>query len=142
MLDALVLSIVLVDAINSGTSIEGREAAVAAWEVCTEPSTYIFQRDRSTIEDALSISPRDGSVLSKNRDKFDLVTIYDGMFENMGDVHSLVSVLFKAIHETAFCKILKSVSMLLIGGSQAWKHEYGKEETLGPPHQVRVLSMV
>ncbi|TBU52029.1 hypothetical protein BD310DRAFT_792250, partial [Dichomitus squalens] len=130
MLDALELSIILVDAINSGTGIEGREASVAAWEVCTEPSTYIFQRDRSTIEDALSISVRDRSVLSANRDKFDLVTIYDNAFKNMGDVHSPVSVLFKAIHETAFRKILKNVSMLLIGGSQAWKCEYGKEETL------------
>ncbi|TBU24353.1 hypothetical protein BD311DRAFT_561508 [Dichomitus squalens] len=82
MLDALELSIDLVDAINSGTSVEGQEAAVAAWEVCTEPSTYTFQRDSvigSTIKDALSISPRDESILFANRDKFDLVAIYDNV---------------------------------------------------------------
>ncbi|TBU43823.1 cysteine proteinase [Dichomitus squalens] len=108
-----------------------REHIKASAVVCIEPS--ILQRDNVnglTIEDALSISPRDECVLFANRDKFDLVAIYDDASENMGDVHSPVSVLFKAIYETAFRKILKNMPMLLIGGFQAWKREYGEEETL------------
>ena len=84
----------------------------------------------TTIEDALSISPPHESVLFANRDKFDLVAIYDDASESMGDEHSPVSILFKAIYEMAFRKFLKNMPMLLIGGFQAWKREYGEEETL------------
>ena len=84
----------------------------------------------STIEDALSISPRDESTLFANRDKFDLVAIYDEGSENMGDANSPLSVLFKAIYEMAFRKFLKNMPMLLIGGLRAWKAEYGEAETM------------
>ena len=70
----------------------------------------------TTIEDALSISPPHESVLFANRDKFDLVAIYDDASESMGDEHSPVSILFKAIYEMAFRKFLKNMPMLLIGG--------------------------
>ncbi|EJF59086.1 hypothetical protein DICSQDRAFT_172407 [Dichomitus squalens LYAD-421 SS1] len=41
MLDALELGMVLADAINSGTSVEGQEAAVAAWEKRTNAANLV-----------------------------------------------------------------------------------------------------
>ncbi|KAI0832093.1 cysteine proteinase [Trametes gibbosa] len=97
--------------------------------VCIEPTILI--RDNVTgdsIEDALAVGPPHEAVLFKNRDKFDLVAMYDDASDVVGDSHSPLSVLFKAIYETAFRKILKNMPMLLIGGLQGWKREFGETE--------------
>ena len=81
-----------------------------------------------TIEDALSISPRNEVALFSNRDKFDLVAMYDEASESLGDMRSPLHILSCAIYETSFRKILKNVPMVLVGGIEAWKREYGDGE--------------
>ncbi|OJT09766.1 Ubiquitin carboxyl-terminal hydrolase 8 [Trametes pubescens] len=106
-----------------------REHILGDAVVCIEPS--ILMRENVTaqsIEDALAVGPPHEAVLFKNRDKFDLVAMYDDASEAMGDTRSPTGVLFKAIYETAFRKILKNMPMLLVGGLQAWKREFGETE--------------
>jgi hypothetical protein len=81
-----------------------------------------------TIEDSLSVAPRDEWVLFCNRDKFDLIAIYDDASETPGPPDAPLSRLIRAIYETAFRKILKRVPVLLIGGLEAWKREFGDQE--------------
>lgn len=81
-----------------------------------------------SIEDALVVAPRTEQVLFANRDKFDLVGIYDDASDTVGDTNSPLSVLTRAIYEIAFRKFLKHPPVLLLGGLQAWKREYGEAE--------------
>lgn len=97
--------------------------------VCIEPSVLL--RDSvsgQTIEDSLAVAPRDEWVLFCNRDKFDLIAIYDDASEIPGPPDAPLSRLVRAIYETAFRKILKRVPVLLIGGFEAWKREFGERE--------------
>ncbi|RDX51268.1 cysteine proteinase [Lentinus brumalis] len=106
-----------------------REHIKADAVVCIEPS--ILMRDSvsaDSIEDALSISPRNEATLFANRDKFDLVALYDNSSDSMKDPP--LSTLFSAIYETAFRKILRNMPLLLVGGLQAWKREYGESEVV------------
>ncbi|KAH9944957.1 cysteine proteinase [Epithele typhae] len=106
-----------------------REHIKAEAVVCIEPS--ILMRENVTaqsIEDALSVAPRHESGLFTNRDKFDLVAMYDDSSESLGDMNSPLHALSRAIYETAFRKFLKNVPMVLVGGLQAWKREYGDAE--------------
>lgn len=84
-----------------------------------------------SIEDSLTIAPRDESVLFRNRDKFDLIVIYDDASETPGPTDAPISNLIRAIYVNAFRKILKRVPVLLIGGIQAWKREFGVQEVRG-----------
>jgi ubiquitin carboxyl-terminal hydrolase 8 len=72
-----------------------------------------------TIEDSLSIAPCDKWVLFYNHNKFDLIAIYNDDSEMPGPPDVLLARLICAIYKTAFCKILKHVPMLLIGGLEA-----------------------
>ena len=81
-----------------------------------------------TIEDSLSVAPRHEWVLFCNRDKFDIVAIYDEASETPGPPDAPIARLISAIYETAFRKILKRVPVLLIGGLEAWKREFGAQE--------------
>ncbi|KAN0132816.1 hypothetical protein V8E53_009487 [Lactarius tabidus] len=97
--------------------------------VCIEPSVLL--RDNvsgQTIEDSLTVAPRDEWVLFCNRDKFDLIAIYDDASETPGPPDAPLARLERAIYETAFRKILKRVPVLLIGGLEAWKREFGEGE--------------
>ncbi|KAI8996409.1 cysteine proteinase [Trametes punicea] len=108
-----------------------REHIRADAVVCIEPSILMRENvSGQSIEDALAVGPRDEAVLFSNRDKFDLVAMYDSSSESIGDPRSPLAVLFKAIYETAFRKILKNMPMLLIGGLQAWKREFGEAELI------------
>jgi ubiquitin carboxyl-terminal hydrolase 8 len=63
-----------------------------------------------------------------NRDKFDIIAIYDDASETPGPPDAPIARLIRAIYETAFRKILKRVPVLLIGGLEAWKREFGDQE--------------
>ena len=63
-----------------------------------------------------------------NRDKFDLIAIYDDASETPGPPDAPLSRLECAIYETAFRKILKRVPVLLIGGLEAWKREFDEQD--------------
>ncbi|KAH9930213.1 uncharacterized protein B0H18DRAFT_1116912 [Fomitopsis serialis] len=100
--------------------------------VCIEPSVLLRPEvTAQSIEDALVVAPRGEQVLFANRDKFDLVGIYDDASETFGDTNSPLSVLTRAIYEIAFRKFLKHPPVLLVGGLQAWKREYGEAELQG-----------
>lgn len=63
-----------------------------------------------------------------NRDKFDLIAIYDDASETPGPPDAPLARLERAIYETEFRKILKRVPVLLIGGLEAWKREFSERE--------------
>lgn len=97
--------------------------------VCIEPSVLLRENvTGETIEDSLAVAPRDEWVLFCNRDKFDLIAIYDDASETPGPPDAPLARLIRAIYETAFRKILKRVPVLLIGGLEAWKREFGDQE--------------
>ncbi|CAL1714070.1 unnamed protein product [Somion occarium] len=105
-----------------------REHIKADAVVCIEPS--ILLRDgvsAESIENALVIGPRNESTLFSNRDKFDLVAIYDEESENPS-ASPAITALQRAIYENAFKKILRNIPMLLVGGLKAWKAEFGSDE--------------
>lgn len=79
----------------------------------------------SVIEDSLVIAPPTESVVFKNRDKFDLIVIYDEASESFGSQSSPIPKLIGAIHEKEFSRNLKRIPVLLVGGLQAWKRLVG-----------------
>ncbi|TFK48403.1 hypothetical protein OE88DRAFT_1664178 [Heliocybe sulcata] len=100
--------------------------------VCLEPS--ILQRENlsaEVIEDALSIAPHNETMLFGNRDKFELVVLYDDSSESYGLPNSPFNQLLRAIYERAFKKSLKKMPVLLIGGLQVWKSAYPAEVVSG-----------
>jgi ubiquitin carboxyl-terminal hydrolase 8 len=86
------------------------------------------------------IAPRQEASLFDNRDKFDLVTVYDGSSRSFGDTNSPLSTLVRVISEQAFRKILKRMPMMLVGGIEAWKREVGQTELVRgvpPPLEIQ-----
>lgn len=93
-----------------------------------------------TIENAMVIAPRQETSLFDNRDKFDLVTVYDGSSKSFGDANTPLSTLVRVISEQAFRKILKRMPMMLVGGIEAWKREVGETELVrgtSPPLEIQ-----
>lgn len=104
-----------------------REHVRADAVLCIEPS--VLMRDNasgSSIEDSLSVAPRNESSLFSNREKFDLVILYDDSSDSFGSLSTPLSLLVRAIYETEFKKALRNVPVLLAGGLQAWKKELGE----------------
>ena len=86
------------------------------------------------------IAPRQETSLFDNRDKFDLVTVYDGSSTFFGDANAPLSTLVRVINEQAFRKILKRMPMMLVGGIEAWKREVGETELVRgtfPPLEIQ-----
>jgi len=88
-----------------------------------------------SLENAMVVGPRQEASLFAHRDKFDLVAIYDSSSSSFGSESeaSPMSVLFRVIFEQAFKKMLKRMPMLLVGGIQAWKKEFGSGELIRGP---------
>lgn len=84
-----------------------------------------------TIEDSLAVAPRHEWALFTNREKFDLVVLYDNASEAFGPAGSPLAALVKAIYETEFRKMLKKSPVQLVGGFEAWKKEFGREGVEG-----------
>ena len=84
------------------------------------------------------IGPRQEASLFDNRDKFDLVAVYDGSSTSFGDANTPLSILVRVISEQAFRKILKRMPMMLVGGIEAWKREGGETEIMRgtPPLEI------
>ncbi|EAU90391.2 ubiquitin carboxyl-terminal hydrolase 4 [Coprinopsis cinerea okayama7 len=106
-----------------------KEHIKASAVICVEPT--ILKREHvnaDSIEDAMVIAPRGESSLFENRDKFDLVAVYDQSSKSFGDANSPLSILVRIISEQAFKKMLKRMPMMLIGGIDAWKRDLGGAE--------------
>lgn len=76
------------------------------------------------------IAPKHEGAIFGNREKFDLVAVYDESSQSFGPRNSPLSVLVGAISEYAFRKILKRMPMMLVGGIEAWRREVGDAELI------------
>src|SRR6266478_6101707 len=74
------------------------------------------------------IAPKQEQGLFMNRDKFDLVAVYDQNSATFGELNSPLNILIRAIMETAFRRILKRAPMMLVGGLDEWKKKVGDFE--------------
>lgn len=73
------------------------------------------------------IAPKSESALFNNRDKFELVVVYDQSSISFSS-NPLFGTLVQTIYERAFKKMLKRAPMILIGGMDAWKRDIGDAE--------------
>lgn len=79
------------------------------------------------IEDSLHVAPRNELTLFLNRDKFDVIVVADKSSETYPENPAL-QPLVQATYENAFKKCLRHAPMLLVGGLDAWKREFGDSE--------------
>ncbi|KAJ7931675.1 cysteine proteinase [Mycena leptocephala] len=89
--------------------------------VCVEP--IILARAGLTaerLEDSMANAPTNETTMFKNRDKFDLIVVYDQSSQTLGSSTSPMSIL-------AFTKLLKRMPMMLVGGFDAWRRDIGEE---------------
>jgi len=77
------------------------------------------------LEKSLPVSE---ATVFKNRDKFDIVVIYDDSSETHGD--GPLSKLVTIVYEQAFSTILRNPPMLLLGGLKAWREEMGVDQVV------------
>ncbi|SRR6266545_2949333 len=88
-----------------------------------------------SLENAMVVGTRQEISFFSNRDKFDLIAIYDTSSSTFptGSEISPISVLVRLIFEQAFKRTLKRMPMLLVGGIDAWKKEFGDNELIRGP---------
>ncbi|KAF8448877.1 hypothetical protein L210DRAFT_3388244 [Boletus edulis BED1] len=101
--------------------------------LCLEPSVLARPSvTAASLEDSLFVAPREELVLFQNRDKFDLVVLYDTSSETY-DVTGPLSAFVRAVDDNVFRKFLRHVPVLLVGGLQAWKRMFSDEVVRGVP---------
>ncbi len=79
------------------------------------------------LDDTMVIAPRQEQSLFANRDKFDLVAVYD---QDSTTFKTPINVLLRIINERAFKKMLKKMPMMLVGGLDEWKRKFGESEVV------------
>lgn len=94
------------------------------------------------LENSMVVGPRQEASLFGNRDKFDLVAVYDESSKTFGNEHSPLSVLVRAISEQAFKKMLKRMPMLLVGGIEAWKKDMKENGLVRGPSYIEIQKPV
>ncbi|KAG8221069.1 hypothetical protein J3R82DRAFT_2584 [Butyriboletus roseoflavus] len=98
---------------------------------CLEPSVLARPSvTAASLEDSLVLAPREECVLFQNRDKFDLVVLYDASSETY-DVTGPLSAFVRAVFDSAYRRFLRHTPMLLVGGLQAWKERFSDEVVRG-----------
>ncbi|KAJ7491946.1 ubiquitin carboxyl-terminal hydrolase 4 [Mycena latifolia] len=100
--------------------------------VCVEP--VVLMRSGLTaerLEDSMANAPTNETTMFKNRDKFDLIVVYDQSSQTLGPSSSPMSTLVRLISEQAFTKLLKRMPMMLVGGFDAWRRDIGDLEITG-----------
>lgn len=76
------------------------------------------------------IAPKHEQGVFSNRDKFDLIVVYDEASTTYGPKDFPLSVLVRLIGEQAIQKMLKRMPMLLVGGMEAWRRDMGGAEII------------
>ena len=94
---------------------------------CRSSFRFLLRLTGEQLEDSLAVAPSKEYTLFRNREKFDLVVLYDADSENYGTAISPMSAVVRIIYETAFQRILKRNPVLLVGGLRAWKNAYPAE---------------
>jgi len=79
------------------------------------------------LEESMVIAPKPEASLFMNRDKFDIVAVCDQDSESFAAGKGPLSVLVQVISEQAFKKMLQRMPMLVVGGFEAWKKEFGED---------------
>ncbi|KAF7309945.1 Ubiquitin carboxyl-terminal hydrolase 4 [Mycena indigotica] len=100
--------------------------------VCVEP--VVLTRPGLTaqgLEDSMVGAPTKETTMFKNRDKFDLVVLYDHSSTTLAS--QPMTTLFSLIYDQAFTKMLRNMPMLLVGGLDAWRREMGDDGIAGSP---------
>lgn len=90
----------------------------------------------ASLEDSLVVAPREEWVLFQNRDKFDLVVLYDTSSETY-DATGPLSAFVQALFSGAYRKFLRHTPVLLQGGVQGWKQKFPDEVIRGIPGAMR-----
>ncbi|KAG5725039.1 Ubiquitin carboxyl-terminal hydrolase 4 [Termitomyces sp. T112] len=102
--------------------IEYKGAAIA----CVEPS--LFWDENLTIlelEQAMSNAPSEERSVFSNRDKFEIVVLYDNHSKDLGASNTPLSILNRLIATPRSSqKLLKRQPMLLVGGYNAWRRAF------------------
>ncbi|KAI0091490.1 hypothetical protein BDY19DRAFT_930706 [Irpex rosettiformis] len=108
-----------------------REHIKADAVVCIEPSVLLRENvNADIIEDSLVVATRHERMLFSNRDKFDLIALYDEGSQSFSESPAL-KALMRAIYELAFRKILKNMPMILVGGLRSWKEQFPNDVVHG-----------
>ncbi|KAK0214927.1 hypothetical protein IW262DRAFT_1513285 [Armillaria fumosa] len=97
--------------------------------ICIGPT--ILRRksiNATSLMEALVISPPLEVSLFANRENFDYVVLYDWNSTSFGPLNSPLSVLGQTIYEREFTRMLKHAPIILVGGLEAWKKEFGEAE--------------
>ncbi|KAF5361806.1 hypothetical protein D9756_002213 [Leucocoprinus leucothites] len=122
-------TVLVIDVRNRADFDRGHIKAQAI--VCIEPTVLV--RDGLTadkLEESMVIAPGAEANLFANRDKFDIVAVCDQDSKVFGESNTPLSTLLRLISERAFKKILKRMPMLVVGGVEAWKKEFGEGEII------------
>lgn len=100
-------------------------------------SDILFSVSAPSIENSFSVAPREEFVLFQNREKFDLIVLYDASSKAY-DTDGPLSAFIRVVYEKAFSKMLRRPPVLLLGGLQAWKKDIGKNDVVcGAPSEHR-----
>ncbi|KAF8645081.1 hypothetical protein AX16_008139 [Volvariella volvacea WC 439] len=102
-----------------------REHIQSSAVICIEP--IVLNRkgvDADEIENAMTVAPQQEFTMFNNRDKFELIVIYDECSKTVKD-NPVVSSFLEKVYEATFRKPLKRSPVLIIGGIEAWKREFG-----------------
>ncbi len=91
-------------------------------------STVDSSINATSLMEALIISPPAEVSFFANREKFDYVVLYDWNSTSFGPLDSPLSVLVQTIYEREFTRMLKHAPIILVGGLEAWKREFGEAE--------------
>ncbi|KAF8216733.1 hypothetical protein K438DRAFT_1953639 [Mycena galopus ATCC 62051] len=105
--------------------------------VCVEP--VVLGRTGLTaarLEESMIGSPTGEMTMFKNRDKFDLIVVYDQSSETLGSTNTPMSILVRLISEQEFTKMLKRMPMMLAGGFDGWRREMGDQATMASPRPL------
>ena len=115
-----------------------REGYVSMVLLLVLPNITFCSVTADALENSMVVGPRQEASLFSNRDKFDLVAVYDDSSTSFGSEGSPLSTLVRVISEQAFRKMLKRMPMMLVGGIEAWKKNLGETELVRGPGYMEI----
>ncbi|KAG6850667.1 hypothetical protein H0H93_010395 [Arthromyces matolae] len=104
--------------------IEDSSAGIAI--ACVEPSILHENLTLPELEQAMLSAPTKEVTVFSNREKFEIVVLYDDHSRDLGASHMPLSILNKLLDIRTGGKLLKRQPMLLVGGFSAWRRAKGK----------------
>jgi ubiquitin carboxyl-terminal hydrolase 8 len=129
-------SVLLIDVRSREAYDRGR---IFGKSVCIEPILLRNEIESKALENKLILSPAEERSIFCDRDKFDLVVIYDAnsrsippyIQDNLDERGRALYNLHLAIYTQAFQRTLKRPPRLLIGGWEEWQRQVGAKGIVG-----------